>query len=111
MNQHDAFYADVGRRIYRARKECGLTQEALASLVALTRTSIVNIEKGRQKMLLHTLIDLAIALKRSPADLLPPTIGPTATELDTLLKGRSRQEQEWIKSAVTSVTKEKKHGR
>lgn len=111
MNQQDAFYADVGRRIYRARKECGLTQEALASLVALTRTSIVNIEKGRQKMLLHTFIDLAIALKRSPTDLLPPTQVTTGSELETLLKGRSRKEQEWIKSAVSSTNEEKKNGR
>ena len=49
-----------------------VTQEGLAKLVGLTRTSLTNIEKGRQKILLHTFADLAAALRVAPAELLPP---------------------------------------
>ncbi len=48
-----------------------VTQENLAKLVGLTRTSLTNIEKGRQKILLHTFADLASALGVRPAELLP----------------------------------------
>jgi transcriptional regulator with XRE-family HTH domain len=111
MNGQDVFYAEVGQRIRHARDRRGLTQEGLASLVALTRTSITNIEKGRQKLLLHTLVDLATALQVAPADLLPPVTTAGEQELDTLLKGRSRKEQQWIKSTVLSARKAKENGR
>jgi len=44
-----------------ARRGKSLSQDALASAVGLTRSSISNIEKGRQKPLLHTLIDISEA--------------------------------------------------
>lgn len=111
MDEHDAFYADVGRRIRQARIKIGLTQEALASLVNLTRTSIVNIEKGRQKILLHTLVEIATALQTPSVELLPPSASSSKLELDTLLKGHSQQEKEWVKSAVGELKKESKNGR
>ncbi len=40
----------------------GMTQSELATAVGLTRTSITNIEKGRQKLLVHTLLDIALSL-------------------------------------------------
>ena len=75
------FYLAVGRRVRKARRARSLTQEVLASLVSLTRTSITNIEKGRQKILLHTLADLAKALQVEYVALLPeiPLYLATAT--------------------------------
>lgn len=70
-NVTDLLYAEIGRRIYKARKELGMSQEELASYVSLTRTSITNIEKGRQKLLVHTLIEIAKALKVEVTTLLP----------------------------------------
>ena len=104
MDDHDNFYQEVGRRIKRARKTRLLTQEALASLISLTRTSITNIEKGRQKILLHTLADLATALRVEYAALLPES--PAASEnndLQDTLKGRPVPEQEFIKSVLQSA--------
>ncbi len=54
-----------------ARERAGLTQDALAARVSLSRTSVTNIEKGRQKVLLHTFWGLADALGVAPAVLLP----------------------------------------
>ncbi len=107
MTDQQAFYAEVGRRIRQTREERGLTQEALAELVSLTRTSITNIEKGRQKILAHTLVDLATALRVAPATLLPESSTTADSELDELLKERSRAEQDWIKAAIGSLEEEK----
>lgn len=63
----DAF----GAGLRRVREEVGLTQEELASRAGLSRTSVVNIEHGRQGVSLATLYDLARALDAAPASLLP----------------------------------------
>lgn len=104
MNDQDAFYQEVGRRIREARKRRKplLTQEALADMVSLTRTSITNVEKGRQKFLLHTLADIAAALQVEPASLLPES-GADTEQLDVVLRNRTKSEKDWIKSTITAV--------
>ncbi len=82
MADPTAFYREVGQNVRRKREQLGLTQEALALQVALTRTSITNIEKGRQKLLLHTLVDIAHALSVDPALLLPAIIDGSKERLD-----------------------------
>jgi transcriptional regulator with XRE-family HTH domain len=71
LSHQNAFYTEVGRRVRRARETAGLTQEKLATRVALSRTSVTNIESGRQKMMLHTLCEIASVLDIDPATLLP----------------------------------------
>jgi transcriptional regulator with XRE-family HTH domain len=71
LSDQAAFYAEVGRRVRLARERAGLTQDALAARVSLSRTSVTNIEKGRQKVLLHKFCSLAAALGVDPAVLLP----------------------------------------
>jgi DNA-binding XRE family transcriptional regulator len=56
------FYAAFGKAVHDAREGLGMTQLSLATSVGLTRTSITNIEKGRQKLLLHTAVQLATAV-------------------------------------------------
>lgn len=68
--KHRLLYRSLGHRIRNLRTECGITQEDLAHAVHLTRTSLTNIEGGRQKLLIHTLVDIATALKVSPAEIL-----------------------------------------
>lgn len=63
-------YEDLGRNIRRARLLAGLTQEQLGRAVGLTRTSVNNIEHGRQKVLVHTLLELASACGVTPDALL-----------------------------------------
>lgn len=50
-----------------------MTQEELGRQVGLTRTSITNIERGRQRVQVHTLYAIAGALRVQPAELLPGT--------------------------------------
>ena len=104
MDDHEDFYREVGRRVKNARKARSLTQQALASLVSLTRTSVTNIEKGRQKILLHTLAGLAKALQVDYAALLPDNpAGSSGIDLQDALKGRPLPEQQFVKSAVESA--------
>jgi transcriptional regulator with XRE-family HTH domain len=105
-NDQKAFYVYVGQRIREERDRMGLTQEALASLVSLTRTSITNIEKGRQKLLLHTFVDIVNALQSSPSELLPEIDISPEKELKELLKGKPRNAQEWVKSTLKSMREE-----
>ena len=90
--------------IKRARKG-RLTQEELGARVSLSRTSITNIEKGRQKILLHTLADIAEALQVAPVKLLPQNGAESEMGLDDALRDRPDTEREWIMSAVTTIRK------
>lgn len=79
----------------------GLTQEGLAALVTITRASIANIERGRQKFLVHTLLELSAALRTGPAELLVGIRTTADAQLDVVLKDRPTAEQEWIRSTVS----------
>lgn len=71
----EPFYADVGRRVRAFRTKLGLTQEQLGGFLdpPTTRVSIANVESGKQRILSHTLVQLAAALKVEPTELLPTT--------------------------------------
>jgi transcriptional regulator with XRE-family HTH domain len=102
LNQKD-FYEEVGRRIRRARHDSNVTQEGLGTTVRLTRTSITNIERGRQKLPLHTLAEIADALGVEIAKLLPERVDESRPTLDRVLQNRSEPEREFIRSAVNAV--------
>lgn len=68
----DKFYRLFGSRVRELREERKVTQDELAKRVALSRTSITNIERGRQRVLLHQMMEIAQALDAQPADLVPP---------------------------------------
>jgi len=88
----ESFYGDFGIRLRQARNRARLTQETLARRIGLTRTSVSNIESGRQRIPLHTLIQFASALGVKPASLLPRAAPRRAQEADP--------EQEWVASII-----------
>jgi transcriptional regulator with XRE-family HTH domain len=92
------FYAAIGGRIAKARTGRQMTQEALAIKASLTRTSIINIEKGRQQILVHTLVDIAQALQISIGDLIADT-----NNVDMLLRDKTRKGIEWVKSSTIDL--------
>ena len=69
----DVLYTEIGRLIFEERDKKGLTQAELADKVFLSRTSITNIEKGKQKILVHVLLRVAAALEVNLESLLPDT--------------------------------------
>jgi transcriptional regulator with XRE-family HTH domain len=104
MINDDSFYADVGKLIRNARKTRKMTQEGLGKAVSLTRTSITNIERGRQKLLLHTLAKIADVLGVAIAQLVPETNVDADAVLVRVLKTRPNvREREWIRTSVLSA--------
>lgn len=73
--QIEPFYRDLGVRIQHLRSAKKLSQEQLAGRLqpTMTRASIANMETGKQRVLGHTLAQLAAALEVPVADLFPPT--------------------------------------
>lgn len=65
-----AVYEHVGAKIRARRQELQLTQQELAAAVLLNRTSITNIEAGRQALSVASLLSIADALSTEPGDLL-----------------------------------------
>lgn len=61
----------VGNNISKQRKRRKRTQEALADMIGLNRTSIVNIENGRHLPSLLVLYNTANVLEVDICDLLP----------------------------------------
>ena len=61
----DPFYIRLGQQVQRLRKQRGLTQEQLGARLVpqVTRASIANIESGKQRVLAHTLAQIAEALE------------------------------------------------
>ncbi len=69
----DDFYVQVGRRLRTARKRAHLTQAQLAESISMTRSSVANLEAGRQRMPLHLMAWIAEILDVPPIELLPET--------------------------------------
>jgi transcriptional regulator with XRE-family HTH domain len=69
-----SIYGQIGTRIAEARRlrQPLFRQEQLAEAVGLSRTALVNIEKGRHRIQIDTLYAIAHALGIKLADLLPP---------------------------------------
>jgi DNA-binding XRE family transcriptional regulator len=64
-------YRRVGESVRGRRKEVGMTQSQLAAEVGVLRTSVTNIETGRQKAPLHLLFRICAALGVEVATMIP----------------------------------------
>jgi transcriptional regulator with XRE-family HTH domain len=101
MDSQDFFYKTLGDAIRRAREQRGISQSALAATIGLGRTSITNIEQGRQKLLLHTAYDIALALHVTLADLLPQeSVASPADFASQLPAGLSVAERAFIEVGI-----------
>src|SRR6185312_9405745 len=67
----DNLYRLIGERLRQLRDDAGLTQEDLAKKVGLKRTSITNVERGRQRLPLHQMLMIADQLGVELRDVIP----------------------------------------
>jgi transcriptional regulator with XRE-family HTH domain len=104
------FYRDFGSRLAEARRRAKITQEALSKAVGLSRTSIVNIEKGRQPVQLHLVAKLAMSLGVALAELIPNVDLPKEAEnlLPDLTKV-SAHNRPWVQRIFTSTALRKEN--
>lgn len=71
MNSEEQFYVELGAKIASVRNEQDISQEVLAEFLKLSRPSVANIEKGRQRLSVITLALIANYLKVDVAVLMP----------------------------------------
>lgn len=71
MISQDRLYSMIGEQLKSHREQRDMTQAELAQLVGLERTSITNIERGKQKLPLHVLFGICDSLGVSASDVLP----------------------------------------
>ncbi|QDU34290.1 antitoxin HipB [Poriferisphaera corsica] len=67
----DELYRKVGNALAGKRQKTGMSQDALAGHVGVTRVTIANIEAGRQRPPLATLYAIASALDMKLHEVLP----------------------------------------
>lgn len=96
------FYRRFGSNLRQARKAAGLSQTDLALAICLNRTSVSNIEKGRQKVLLHTFGKLLRVLNMQPEELLPDPDPRPASSLSRL-SGLAHDERDFIRRGVPEL--------
>ena len=71
MGSSSPVYAAVGEKVRDFRRESGLSQKDLADMVACSRITISNLERGRQRISLELLHQIAIALSVELPALMP----------------------------------------
>lgn len=100
-------YALVGAKVRSARLAAEISQEFLASQVGLTRSSVANLEAGRQRMALHLFIALAHALDKDACELLPerpePRRAAILSDLQKELADSPESTQSFVRGAVARL--------
>jgi transcriptional regulator with XRE-family HTH domain len=101
------FYAAVGARVRSARDGAGLSQSMLAHRIGFTRSSVANLEAGRQRIALHLFVLIAQELGANPLTLLPEdaSIGNADVlgKLDEHLADSSESTREFVQGAVAQL--------
>lgn len=64
-------YGIIGERLKQRRLEAHATQAQLAEATGVLRTSVTNIEAGRQKLPLHLLYRMCVALNVEISSVVP----------------------------------------
>ncbi|MEJ0000942.1 MAG: helix-turn-helix transcriptional regulator [Verrucomicrobiota bacterium] len=97
-------YRAVGSKIREERLRLNLTQDDLARSVGLTRASVTNIERGCQRMPVHTLVALAASLRISPAQLLSSLEPRTSVTIEAMVPGDvSETVRQWIRDGAAKA--------
>jgi DNA-binding XRE family transcriptional regulator len=84
-------YPTIGTLLHEARERRGLTQHQVAHTLNLTRSSVANIEAGRQRMPLHTWVVLCQTLGVDPADVISRAIQATGPGGEPLPAGPDKR--------------------
>lgn len=104
MATQDPVTQVVVRRLIAYREQLRLTQEALAELSGVSRTTIANIEKNRQGIPIPLLYKLCRGLGVDPATLLPsPEEVPDGESAEVAINGVSLELPIRVVEAITDV--------
>lgn len=105
----EPIYKIIGQRVSEARRTKEMSQHSLGNQADLTRSTIANIESGRQRIFLHNLSRIADALEIPLPRLLESSSWkhPGGKERDrkTALANLRRKRPDLSKSEVAWITK------
>lgn len=76
----DRFYEELGAAIRTRREALGMTQAELGSRIELSRTSVTNLECGRQRLLIDQFCKLADVLGCDREELLSAAVAAAAED-------------------------------
>ncbi len=96
------FYGLLGQTIRARRELLGFTQGQVAEALGLSRTSVVNIERGRQRLIVFQLVRLASALRCEIVDIIPAVGQSNEDDLRRLLVGYRPSVVDWVTSQLKS---------
>ncbi len=105
------FYRALGERLKKVRTSKKIYQSELARAVGLSRTSISNIESGRQPVEVRVLVEIATILGTSISRLIPGPSRPKG-KLPRGAQQLNPSTQEWVRRVIAggSGGEEEDHG-
>lgn len=86
MHNEDRYYAQIGALIKKRREALTLTQADVATSAGLSRTSLTNIESGRQRLMVDQLqkictsLDMPITTLLNKVELDSKAVAPAVVE-------------------------------
>lgn len=94
MIDHDRLYALIGERIrsIREAQTPRMSQEDLAQVLGLKRTSITNIEQGQQRLTLEAIYRLCDRFGLAVSDVLPAVSDVKSAEARPVVVGGQAQQ-------------------
>lgn len=107
-------YAALGDLVRKHRESQEMSQVSLAKRVGLSRASVANIEKGRQRIPLHHLYRLAHALGVNAHTLLPDINGFPSPSVDRGINSSmelSAREQADVAKVLSAIEKQPRRPR
>lgn len=96
----------LGKRICEVREGLGVKQDQLARAVGLSRTSITNIERGRQGVQVYLLARMAAVLGRTVAELVPGQEPRLHTPLPDKVRRLEPSKREWAERVMKTPTED-----
>jgi transcriptional regulator with XRE-family HTH domain len=103
------FYLELGARVRRAREDASLSQEDLAKSIGVSRSSIANIETGRQPIYVEALVRVAEVLKTPILKLIPFHTGDSTDTMNAGLDHLADDQRHWVtRVLMTSANKKEK---
>jgi transcriptional regulator with XRE-family HTH domain len=102
----EGIYGALAARVRDRRAKLAMSQQQVAAVSGLTRSSVASIETGRQSVALHHVYALARALDVSPLDLLPPVAAPVGS----VGSGRPRSVELFVASLAAGGSSQRRKG-
>lgn len=98
-------YEEFGNQLRNIRERLGMTQQQLADSSDFSRTSISNIESGKQRILLHQMYEFADILNVPSTELLPTTLHTPRTLRRKALSALPENQAEFVSSFLGRGTR------